>query len=344
LLPSGNKFSVEPGQPLLAAGIARGVALPYSCKTGLCRTCRGKVATGEVDVGEVGAEYLPEQERAQGYVLLCRATARTDCSIHVQEGSRAVVPKVLPARVASLVRAADDVALVTLRLPMNQKLMARAGQFIEILLEGGVRRSYSVANAPPAQGLGDVELHIRHLPGGVFTDRVFSSLKEREMLRFEGPFGSFCLREESQRPMLMIASGTGFAPIKAMVQAVLERQQLTGASRSPPIFIYWGGRRRADLYMANLAQRWSEENSFIEFVPVLSDAGAGCEWTGRTGFVHQVAMQDHPDLSGFEVYACGAPVMVEAARQDFTSRCGLPQENFHADAFLTAADRAAQVA
>jgi CDP-4-dehydro-6-deoxyglucose reductase len=211
-----------------------------------------------------------------------------------------------------------------------------AGQYVELLLKDGVRRAYSIANRPLVTGVIDIELHIRHTPGGLFTDRVFSTLKERELLRFEGPLGTFFLREDSAKPMVFVASGTGFAPIKSMLEHAFER----GIDRSRPMTLYWGCRAKRDLYMLDLPMQWAREHPGFTFVPVLSEPAPGDAWTGRTGFVHRAVMEDHADLSGHQVYACGAPVMVDAAKADFTARCGLPPEEFYADSFLTEADRA----
>jgi CDP-4-dehydro-6-deoxyglucose reductase len=209
-----------------------------------------------------------------------------------------------------------------------------AGQYIEMILPDGSRRNYSIATAPDVEGLPHIELHIRHVPGGAFTDRVFSSLKEREVLRFEGPFGTFFLREDSQKPMLMLASGTGFGPIKSIVGYAIRR----GIKRR--IEIYWGGRRKQDIYMMELANSWAASHENITFHPVLSAPTPECDWTGDVGFVHQVVMEHRSDLSDYQVYACGAPAMVDAARREFVQKRGLPASEFFADSFLTAVEKA----
>jgi CDP-4-dehydro-6-deoxyglucose reductase len=244
--------------------------------------------------------------------------------------------RTVPCRVMKVEKLAPDVALLHLRLPMNENMRFVAGQYVELLLKDGVRRAYSIANRPLTTGVIDVELHIRHLPGGLFTDRVFSTLKERELLRFEGPLGTFFLREDSDRPMVFVASGTGFAPIKSILEYAFER----GIDQTRPMTLYWGCRARRDLYMLDLPTQWAAEHPNFTFVPVLSDPQPEDAWTGRTGFVHRAVMDDFPDLSGYQVYACGAPVMVDAARADFTAHCALPVEEFYADSFLTEADRA----
>jgi CDP-4-dehydro-6-deoxyglucose reductase len=238
----------------------------------------------------------------------------------------------LPARVQKLERAADDAMILHLTLPANERLMFLPGQYIDILLKDGTRRSFSMANAPHDDQF--VQLHIRHVPGGSFTDHVFKTMKERDILRFEGPFGTFFLREESNKPIVFVASGTGFAPIKSVIEAAFKKSIVR------PMTLYWGARRPKDLYLNALPDRWAAEHPAFKYVPVISDALPEDGWTGRTGFVHRAVMEDFPDLSGHQVYACGVPIMVDSARRDFSSQCGLPENEFFADSFTTAADKA----
>lgn len=338
LQPSGRSFEVPEGKSVLHAGLEAGLNMPYSCKTGVCKTCRGTVLEGTVDFGMVHPHYLSEEDKARGYALLCQATPLSDVTIEVREldGLAGIVVRTVPCRVMKIEKPSPDVAVVALRLPMNENMRFVAGQYVEFLLKDGVRRSYSIANPPQVTGVIDIELHIRHTPGGLFTDRVFSTLKERELLRFEGPLGTFFLRDESDKPVVFLASGTGFAPIKAMLEHAFER----GINRSRPMVLYWGCRAKRDLYMLDLPTRWAAEQANFRFVPVLSEPVPEDAWTGRTGFVHRAVMADFPDLSGHQVYACGAPPMVEAAKTEFSARCGLPPEEFFADSFLTEADRA----
>ena len=240
----------------------------------------------------------------------------------------------LPTRVIAIDKPAPDVAVLRMQLPANQNLQYRAGQYVEFILQGGARRSYSMANAPHLLGSPPaIELHVRHMPGGKFTDHVFGVLKEKDILRMEGPFGSFFLREESDKPMVLLASGTGFAPIKALIQHL----QMKGSTR--PAVLYWGARRRVDLYQHDWCVQAAAELPWLRYVPVLSEPTPDCAWEGRTGFVHRAVMADWPDLSGHQVYACGAPVMVESAQRDFTAQCGLPAEEFYADSFTSEADK-----
>ena len=333
LQPSGHTFEVAEGQPILSAGLGAGWNLPYSCRLGMCRSCRARIVEGQVDHGDYFEHVLSAEMRAQGFALLCRATPRSDLVIEARElALDAQKPKIVPCRIKRIERPAPDIAILDLRLPQNENMRYAAGQYVDLLLPEGKRRAYSIATMPKAEGVIDIELHVRHTPGGLFTDRVFSTMKERDLLRFEGPLGTFYLREDSGKPIVFLASGTGFAPIKAIIEHALARKV------SRPMALYWGGRRPADLYRRELAEGWAAEHSHVRFVPVVSDAHPEDAWTGRTGLVHRAVMEDFPDLSRHQVYASGNPDMVEAARADFASR-GLPDDELFADAFLTEADR-----
>jgi CDP-4-dehydro-6-deoxyglucose reductase len=331
--PSGIQFQAQAGESLLAAGIRQGIGLPYGCKDGACGSCKCKLVSGQVQQSDFQRKALSEEEEAQGFVLTCSARALSDITLE----SRQVTPagalpvKKMPTRVSSLLRKTDDVIVMQLQLPANDTFVYRAGQYVEFILRDGARRSYSMANAP-SHGAG-VELHIRHMPGGRFTDLVFGSMKEKDILRIEGPMGSFFLREESSKPMVFLASGTGFAPLKAL----LEHMQHCGITR--PVTLYWGGRRPADLYMDDWVQAQCGAMPNVHYVPVVSDALPEDAWNGRTGFVHRAVLEDFADLSGHQVYACGAPVVVDSAKRDFCAQAGLPAEEFFADAFTSEADK-----
>jgi CDP-4-dehydro-6-deoxyglucose reductase len=330
--PSDHAFEVEDTETVLEAALRQSLPLPYGCRDGACGSCKGKVIEGTVDNGQYQASALSEADRAAGFALFCQAKPLSDLVIESREISavRDIPIKKLPCRVQQMERLAPDVMALHLRLPANERLLFLAGQYIEILTKDGKRRAFSMANAPHDDAV--LQLHLRHYPGGNFTQYVFTQMKEREILRFEGPFGTFFLREESDKPIVFLASGTGFAPIKGMLEHAFHR----GIDR--PMVLYWGGRTRPDLYLDGLARGWVETHANFHYVPVLSEARPEDEWTGRTGFVHEAVMRDHPDLSGHQVYACGAPVMVEAAHRDFTSRCALPEDDFFSDAFTTASD------
>lgn len=332
--PSGRQFTVEENETVLSAAIRNGVGLPYGCKNGACGSCKGKLLEGEVTHRAHQEKALPATEEDKGWSLFCCAEPKSDLVIEAREvlGIGDVPIKKMPTRVARLDRAADDVMIVSLQLPANERLQYKAGQYIEFLLKDGRRRSYSMANAPHLDD--HLTLHIRHMPGGVFTDHVFGAMKEREILRFEGPLGTFFLREDSDKPMVLLASGTGFAPIKAIVEHAIHQNS------GREMVLYWGGRRPKDLYMHALCEEWARTVPHFRYFPVVSDAQPEDGWNGRTGFVHQAVMADLPDLSGYQVYACGNPAMVDAARSDFVARCKLPEEEFYADAFTTEADLA----
>ena len=334
LMPSGHSFEVPEGQSILTSGLEAGCNMPYSCRSGCCLTCQGTLLEGKVDYGFVLDIYLTEERKAKGTVLLCQAKPLSDVVVEVHELSlQGVKPKTFPCKVRRITRAAPDVSILTLRVPPFDTMLFAAGQYVDLLLPGGARRSYSVANAPEV-GLIDLELHLRHTPGGLFTDRMLSTLEEDDRLEFEGPLGTFYLREESDKPIVFVASGTGFGPIKAIIEYALRRKI------PRPMTLYWGCRTKQDLYMIVKPLAWVDANPAFRFIPVLSDATPEDGWNGRSGFVHRAVMEDLPDLSAHQVYVCGAPVMVEAARRDFIAQCRLPVEEFFADAFLTEADKA----
>ena len=336
--PSGRQFETGADETILAAGMRQGIGLPYGCKDGACGSCKCKKISGQVVHGTHQSKALSADEEAQGFVLTCCASARSDVVLE----SRQVVDvgqfpvKKMPVRVMALEKKSDDVMWVKLQLPANDRFMYHAGQYIDFLLRDGSRRSYSMATAPHqlSEQTQAVELHIRHMPGGKFTDHVFGAMKEKDILRVEGPLGSFFLREENDKPIVLLASGTGFAPIKAL----MEHMRFKGISR--PVTLYWGGRRPADLYLDDWVRAQTAAWPELKYVPVVSDALPQDGWSGRTGFVHLAVLQDLPDLSGHQVYACGAPIVVDSARADF-ARAGLPAEEFFADSFTSEADKAA---
>jgi CDP-4-dehydro-6-deoxyglucose reductase len=339
IAPSQHQFSVTADQTVLDAALAAGILLPYSCRSGACSTCKAKIVSGTIQPVPSAEVILTPEEREAGYTLLCQARATSDLVVESREIRLAsdIQVRKLPSRVTSITRPAADVAVLQLQLPATETFKFYAGQYVELILKDGKRRSYSMANPPHSAAA--LELHIRHLPGGLFTDHVFgvgaTQMKEREILRIEGPMGSFFLREDSDLPIVMLASGTGFAPIKAIIEHMVEQ----GVKR--PVTLYWGGRRPADLYMHAMAQNWAATIPNFRYVPVVSDALPEDAWTGRTGFVHKAVMADFPDLSGYQVYACGAPIVVDSARRDFVAHCKLPDDAFFADSFTSEADLAA---
>jgi len=331
--PSGRAFSVDASETLLAGGIRQGVGLPYGCKDGACGSCKCKKISGTVVHGGHHEKALSAAEEAAGMVLTCCATATSDLVLESRQVSLegALPVRKMPARISSMQRKSPDVIQLQLQLPASESFQYRAGQYIDVLLRDGARRSYSMANAPHTGP--SLDLHIRHMPGGRFTDLVFGSMKERDIVRIEGPMGSFFLREESDKPVVLLASGTGFAPIKALIEHMQERQI------TRPATLFWGGRRPHDLYMDDWVRAQCALMPHLSYVPVVSDALPEDNWQGRTGFVHQAVLEDIPDLSGYQVYACGAPVVVESAQRDFSDLAGLDEAEFFADSFTSEADK-----
>lgn len=323
--PSGHRFSVADDATILEAALDAGINLPYGCKNGACGACKGKVLAGHVDLGIAQDSALPADERVAGMALFCCAKPQSDLVLEAREvnAARDIPVKTLPCRVQALERVATDVMVIRLKLPTNERMQFLAGQYIEFLLPDGKRRAFSLASPPHADDL--LELHVRHVPGGNFTDHVFNKMKVKDILRIEGPLGSFFLREDSNKPIILVAGGTGFAPLKGLVEHALH----IGIKR--PMQLYWGAKNRAGLYMNALAEQWAAAHG-IAYTPVLSEPAAADQWTGRTGLVHEAVLADHPDLSAYQAYVCGAPVMCEAALKDFTAR-GLPREEFFADVF-----------
>ena len=338
--PSARTFLANPDEALLAAAIRQGIGLPYGCKDGACGSCKCKKLEGSVSHGPHQLKALSVEEAENGFILTCCAVPHSDVVIESRQvtDESAFPVKKMPTRVNSMTKASHDVMVIRLQLPASDVFKYHAGQYVEFLLRDGDRRAYSMGNAPHTQAENPgVELHIRHMPGGKFTEHVFGPMKEKEILRIEGPFGSFYLRDDSTKPMVLLASGTGFAPIKA----IIEHMQFKGITR--PAVLYWGGRRPADLYMHDWVQGKVAEMPNLSYIPVVSDALPEDAWTGRTGFVHKAVLQDLADLSGHQVYACGAPIVVDSAQAAYIA-AGLPESEFYADSFVTEKDKASAVA
>ncbi|HUW39047.1 MAG TPA: CDP-6-deoxy-delta-3,4-glucoseen reductase [Rhodocyclaceae bacterium] len=327
--PSGHTCSAEAGTSILRAVLDAGLMLPYGCRNGACGACKGKLISGSVDYGVVEPSALSEQDRAEGMALFCCAIPLSDIVIESRElqADSDIPVRTMPARVQKMARLASDVMALSLKLPANERLLFLAGQYIEILLKDGRRRAFSLANAPHDDEL--LQIHVRQVPGGLFTGQVFGTMKERDILRFEGPHGDFYLREGSDKPVILLAGGTGFAPIKSIVEHVLHQRMARSMT------LYWGARAPAGLYLPELPRHWAAEHENFRYVPVVEVPDDG--WRGRCGLVHQAVLEDFPDLSDHQVYACGAPAMIDAARRDFVAR-GLPEEEFFADAFSFAPD------
>jgi CDP-4-dehydro-6-deoxyglucose reductase len=323
-------FAVAEGASVLTAAYEAGIKLPNGCRMGTCRTCRGHILEGAVDHGHSHTTYLSYSERDEGYALLCQARPCSDLVIEAEELPLLADPLVLPAYIKSINRVRADVAIVRLRLPLHSYTQFAAGQYIDLILPDGKRRAYSIANPPEPQGVIDLDLHIRHLAGGLFTDQLFATAKERDRVEIEVPLGTFFLRD-SDKPVIFLATGTGYAPIRSIILDAL------AWGRGRPMTLYWGARCKADLYLLEEAEKMAEQHDLLTFVPVLSRPTPVDEWTGRVGHVQDAALADIADPWQYQVYACGSPAMTRSAKQHFCER-GLSENDFFADAFVTEAD------
>lgn len=324
--PSGHEFEISPEQTILEAALQDGIMLRHSCREGTCGTCKGKVISGQIDHADSDIEVLTQAERDEGYALFCRAKTCSNLQIYAPEVTelRGITIQKTAARVAELERISDDVVIVRLMLPPSVTFNYFPGQYIEVILKDGSRRSYSMATVP-GEG-AQLEWHIRNT-GGTFSSFAYNGLKERALLRLEGPFGTFFI-QDTDKPMVFVGSGTGFAPLKAMLL------QLENQNNTRPVSLYWGGRQLKDLYMHEWVQAFAAKHDWLTYTPVLSEAVEADDWTGATGFVHQQVLADFESLENYEVYACGNPLMVDSAREDFINQRSLNEQNFFADAFV----------
>jgi CDP-4-dehydro-6-deoxyglucose reductase, E3 len=325
--PDNRIIAVRPGETLLDAGLREGIALAFDCRSGGCGECKAKLLSGSVDFGAFQPGVLTSKERAAGTILPCVCTPREDVELEY-------VPAAAPggaaqrpwfAMVEKMERLSPDVMQVILKLEAGERIAFYAGQYINIVLEDGAKRSFSFATAPAVNDR--IELHIRRIPGGRYTTHVFEQMRPGDRVRFEGPLGSFFLREDSEKPMIFVAGSTGFAPVKSMLEYAFSR----GVKRK--MVLYWGVRRPQDLYLRALPEKWTREHPNFTFVPVLSHPAPEDQWTGRTGLVHQAILADFPDLGGYQVYACGSAAMVEAAHPAFNAQ-GLGPDDCFSDAFV----------
>jgi CDP-4-dehydro-6-deoxyglucose reductase len=336
--PMGRTFQVPAAQPVLEAALRAGLNLPHSCKSGHCGSCRARLVDGAIHYPHGRPLGLSAAEEAGGFALLCQARADTDLVVEARLIANVadVEIKTLPCRIERLTLLAPDVMQVMLRLPAVEPLRFQPGQYLDVLLDDR-RRSFSIASPPHDSGL--IELHVRRVSGGGFTERLFGGsahtpagapLDTGSLLRIEGPIGQFIYRD-GLSPVLMIAGGTGFAPLKAMLRHVLE----TGGSRR--IHFYWGARHERDLYEQTLVLEWVRRYPQLTFTAALSEADAAEAAHTRVGWVHDAVLADYPDLTPFEVYAAGPPAMIEALRASFP-RHGLAPEQLYFDSFDYAPD------
>jgi CDP-4-dehydro-6-deoxyglucose reductase len=320
--PSGHEFQAEAEESLLEAAQRQGINLPYGCRNGFCGDCRSAVLAGEVHYPDGTPEAIEGQ--TEEACLTCQARAQSDLTIGVHEIEQAaeIRPRILPSKVDRIERLNEDVIRLYLKLPEGERLQFLAGQYLNFILPDGTKRAFSIANAPHDDEF--IELHIRHVAGGTFTDMLFNGMEEKTILRIEAPLGSYFLREDSDRPVILMGGGTGFAPIKGIIEHALK----IGVSR--PIHLYWGVRSRQDLYLPDLPETWATEHTHVRYTPVLSEPDP--DWQGERGWVHEHVVSDYPDLSGYDVYMSGPPPMINAGKQAFLAH-GLPGEHLYSDSF-----------
>jgi CDP-4-dehydro-6-deoxyglucose reductase len=325
--PSGHEFTVDPGETVLSAALRQGIGLPYGCRSGNCGACMARLVAGEVAYASGNTAALEGQEADR--CLPCQAVPKSDLRLQVREVETAqeIEIRTLPCRVARIEHLAHDVARLFLKLPENQRLQFLAGQYLDFMLADGRRRAFSIANAPHDDEL--IELHVRRVPGGDFTDYVFDRMKEKAILRIQAPLGSFFLHEDSERPLILMGGGTGFAPLKGIIEHAFH----IGDQR--PMHLYWGVRAQRDLYLKELPESWAAEHPNFRFTAVLSEPDA--DWNGRRGWVHEAVLADYPNLADYDLYMSGPPVMIDAAASAFAA-AGLSRDHMYSDAFEYAKD------
>jgi NAD(P)H-flavin reductase/ferredoxin len=318
---SAIAFACEAGETVLDAAERAGYSLPYSCRKGICATCEAELRRGTI---ALGAKQVAGPVSG---VLLCQAKPQTDILIHPKRIDRhdPTARKKITAVVYRVSRPADDVFTLMLRFPAGIRARFKAGQYLRVAMPDGDTRNFSMANAPRESD--SVQLHIRRIPGGLFSEGVLARLQKGDRLKIEIPYGEFYLRTGSEKPIVCLATGTGFAPLKSIIEDLFNR----GNTRS--VRLYWGGRRKQDLYLAEIAKKWQARADWLTFTPVLSEPDV--DWNGATGLVHHAVLRDIPDLSGWQVYACGNPLMIRNAQHDFQSLGGLPGDQFFADPFVS---------
>jgi len=328
--PTSHTFTVEQGETILDAALRQGIILPYGCRNGACGTCMGELATGRVSYDSGLPPALSEADADAHKALFCQAHPASDLTIRVQEidAARDIEIKTLPCRVQILEHLAHDVIRIYLKMPDSERLQFLAGQYIDVLIKGHEPRAFSIANAPHNDEF--IELHIRYVEGGLFTDQVFHHMREKALLRIKGPLGTFYLREDTDRPAILIGGGTGFAPLKGILEHAFE----TGIDR--PLHLFRGVRARRDLYLEELPSQWDAAHPNFSYTPVLSEPRPEDDWQGETGFVTDSVLSHYPDLTGYDIYMSGPPVMVKAGHKLFIQH-GLDETRFFSDAFEYAA-------
>lgn len=323
--PVDKSFRVEESQTVLEAALKSGITLKHSCRDGQCGECRAPILSGAVTYKDPSAIKLEQSDLDGKTGLMCVGHATADLVIEAPEVTEleGISVQKCAGRTMAKESVSDDVVVLKIAPAPGINFAFKPGQYLDLTIKGYDARSYSMANLDTE---GVVELHVRKMPGGAVSPVIVDELKPKAIVTIEGPFGTFYVRD-SERPIVMIASGTGFAPVKSMMQGLI------ASGNTRPVVLYWGGRCKQDLYMDALCQQWADENSWFTYTPVLSES-TGEGWDGRTGFVHQAVVDDLPDLSGSEVYVCGAPIVVSSAKRDCVELCGLNPDHFYSDAFV----------
>jgi CDP-4-dehydro-6-deoxyglucose reductase len=327
--PSDRKFEARSGENVLTAALRQGIVLPYSCRNGTCASCKCRMTDGEVSYPDNPPSALSLDDIASGYILACQAVPEQDLSIEATEITQvAEIPvRTLPARVQSMARFTPEIMRVRLKLPRAARLQFLAGQYVDILLPEGKRRAFSIASAPSVHDY--IELHIKQVDGGGFTGHVFSDMQLKEILRIQGPLGTFFVRRRSERPMIMMGGGTGFAPLKSMIEELIESED------QRPIHLFWGVRTASDLYAQGLIESWVDQHPSFRFTPVLAEPDS--DWKGERGFVHEAVLEAYPRLKRYDLYMSGPPAMIHTARREFLS-AGVEQDHLFYDSFDFAPD------
>jgi CDP-4-dehydro-6-deoxyglucose reductase len=327
--PSDREFTARSGENVLSAALRQGIVLPYSCRNGTCASCKCRLTEGTVSYPDNPPSALSLDDLAGGYILACQAVPEEDLAIEAAEITQvAEIPvRTLPARVESMAHFTPEIMRLRLKLPRAARLQFLAGQYVDILLPEGKRRAFSIASAPSVHDY--LELHIKQVDGGGFTGHVFSDMQLKDILRLQGPLGTFFVRRRSERPMIMMGGGTGFAPLKSMIEELIESEDRR------EIHLFWGVRRPADLYAKELIDTWTQQHPNFSFTPVLAEPDA--DWEGERGFVHEAVLRAYPSLEAHDLYMSGPPVMIHTARSEFLN-AGVREDHLFYDSFDFAPD------
>ena len=326
LLPSDHEFTAEPGENLLDAALRAGLSIRYSCSSGSCGECRARLVSGQLGERQPQDYAFGQRERDEGQFLLCRTTAATDLVLEAVEarGAADIPVQQITTQVCKLARLTDEVMELQVRTPRSKTLWFLAGQHVRLSIDGLAPRNKSVASCPCNGRV--LQFHVRRAPGDPFSEYVFNRLKLRDSLEIEGPFGEFVLDESSPRPLIFIAFETGFAPIKSLIEHAISLEM------NQPMRLYWIARDEPEHYLENYCRSWHDALDDFTFTPITAKADAGEPTPSEQALAQASAriVAEHPDLSGFDVYANGPDSL-------FTGLCGtllekgLPAERLFMD-------------